>query len=65
MGAFFFGCLRVGFGTPEDSFDVAAGTEEGACRRELKDEMNSIDCGDSPSKLLKWSAASCFDNVEA
>lgn len=59
----------MGFGTPDDSDgwdeDPACGFEFGFCRRELKDEMNSIDCGDSPSKLLKWSAASCLESVAA
>jgi hypothetical protein len=31
---------------------------EEACRRELKEDMNSMDPADSPSRLLKCSAAS-------
>jgi hypothetical protein len=59
-------------GTPVDDEDC-----EGACarggvcealgslRRELKEDMNSIEAGDSPSRLLKCSAASCFERVAA
>jgi hypothetical protein len=66
MGAFFLGCFRVDFGTS----DGAEALEElavvvGFWRRELKLEMNSMDCGDSPRRLLKWSAASCFERVAA
>lgn len=68
-GAFFFAGLRMLLGTPEASFDAEVAcdfeVEAGSCRRELKEEINSMDCGDSPSRLLKWSAASCFDNVAA
>lgn len=38
---------------------------EGSWRLELKEEMNSIDCGDSPKRLLKCSAASALERVEA
>ena len=37
----------------------------GSCRRELKEDMNSIHCGESPRRALKCSAASCFVSVEA
>jgi hypothetical protein len=58
-------------GTSDVEDEEAAAEEDGvvegfvSCRRALNVEMNSIDCGDSPSRLLKCSAASCFDNVEA
>lgn len=61
--------LRLLFGTPEDSDDwdggAGCGFAAGFCRRELKDEMNSIDWGDSPRRLLKCSAASCGESVAA
>lgn len=37
----------------------------GSDLRELKEEMNSITCGESPSMLLKCSAASFLERVEA
>jgi hypothetical protein len=47
----------VFLGTPEDSFDAGVAcdfeVEAGSCRRELKEEINSIDRGDSPRRLLK------------
>ena len=57
-------------GTPDMSFDcvVDCGFEEveaGSCRRALKVEMNSMDCGDSPRRLVKCSLASCFESVAA
>lgn len=59
-GAFFLGCLLLGLGTPEFSLDwdeeaCACGFDDdaGSLRRELKDEMNSIDCGESPRSCLK------------
>jgi hypothetical protein len=56
-GAFFLAGLRVLLGTPEVSFDAGVAcdfeVEAGSCRRELKEEINSIDCGDSPRRLLK------------
>ena len=68
-GAFFFGALRVDLGTPEDSFacevDCDFEFEDGSCRRELNEEMNSIDWGDSPSRLLKCSAASSLERLAA
>lgn len=68
-GAFFLGALRVLLGTPEDSDgcdeEDACGLEFGFCRRELKEDINSIDWGDSPNRLLKWSAASCLESVAA
>lgn len=55
-GAFCFGVLR-GLGTPDASFEgvvvLEAEAEVGSLRLELKEDMNSIDCGDSPSRLLK------------
>lgn len=63
------GALRVLLGTPEVSFEGGVAcdfdVEAGSCRRELKEDMNSIDWGVSPRRLLKWSAASSFDNVAA
>ncbi len=62
------GPLRAGLGTPEDSFDGPEDCDldsEISCLLELKEDMNSIDCGDSPRRLLKCSAASCFDRVLA
>lgn len=37
----------------------------GAFRRELNDEMNSIDCGVSPRRPLKCSTAACTERVFA
>jgi hypothetical protein len=37
----------------------------GSARRELKDEMNSMTCGESPSRLVKCSAASFLESVDA
>ncbi len=50
--------------------DVAAagfgcGLALGSARRELKVEMNSMTWGESPSMLLKCSAASSLDSVAA
>jgi hypothetical protein len=59
----------VVLGTPENSFpcevDCGFGLEGGSCRRELNEEMNSIDWGDSPSRLLKCSAASSLERLAA
>ena len=66
MGGFFFTCFRIGFGTSDNEEGCAE--EDGcveSCRRALKVEMNSMDCGDSPRRLLKWSAASCLDKDSA
>ena len=54
-GAFFFFAARTGLGTPESDCVVCSdsGFEAGSLRRELKEEMNSIDCGDSPRRFLK------------
>lgn len=56
-GAFFFAGLRMLLGTPELSFESCVASdfdlEAGSCRRELKEDMNSIDCGVSPRRLLK------------
>jgi hypothetical protein len=49
MGFFFFRGRGVGGGTDDD----VAEDDEGSERRELKDEMNSIDCGVSPRSSLK------------
>ena len=60
--------LRVGFGTPGSAaweVDCDADDAVGSPRRELNDDINSIDCGDSPKRLLKCSAASCFERVNA
>lgn len=54
-GGFFFLSARAGRGTPESDCVVCSdsGFEAGSLRRELKEAINSIDCGDSPRKLLK------------
>jgi hypothetical protein len=56
-GAFFLGVLRLLLGTPDASLDGVAvrefEAEAGSLRLELKEDINSIDCGDSPSRLLK------------
>jgi len=42
------------FGTPDDTFEGCEfGVDVGSCLRELKEEINSIECGDSPRRLLK------------
>lgn len=68
-GAFFLGVLRLVLGTPDASFDGVAvrdvEAEAGSLRLELKEDINSMDWGDSPRRLLKWSAAPCFDSVVA
>jgi hypothetical protein len=38
---------------------------EGSCRRELKEDIKSIDCADSPKRLVKCSEASGLERVEA
>jgi hypothetical protein len=79
-GAFFFFWPRCGLGTPSISLpcgvllaealpDVVPGVLAdafafGSARRELKDEINSMTCGESPSKLVKCSAASSFERVD-
>jgi hypothetical protein len=73
-GAFFFGA-RVDFGTAEDAEEEASVVTalawlvveefDAGWRRELKEDMNSIDAGDSPRRLLKCSAASCGGRVDA
>ena len=70
MGAFFLGALRCVFGTPaSEEFTVwGAGVGfagVGACLRELKEDINSIDWGDSPRRLVKCDTASCFERVLA
>lgn len=54
MGGFFLGCFRAVRGTSETE-DAGVEADGGAmsCLRELNVEMNSMDCGDSPSRLLK------------
>lgn len=70
-GAFFFGGRLEIFGTPLSKFvldcdGVLTGTgARGAFRRELNDEMNSIDCGVSPRRPLKCSTAACTERVFA
>lgn len=68
-GAFFFLGPRTGLGTLAERSSCACAEEEeveaGSLRRELKEDMNSIDCGDSPRMPLKWSAALCLESVPA
>jgi hypothetical protein len=69
MSAFFFLGRGALLGTPSDKscwgVDCGMEFEVGLCLRELKEEMNSIDWGDSPRRLLKCSAASCLERVVA
>ena len=67
--------LRVDFGTASVVSDDEAGAEPdaaddsvavvGSFRRELKDEMKSTAWGESPSRLLKWEAASGLEREAA
>ena len=67
--------LRLDLGTASAVFDDEAGAEAatdgdalavvGSFRRELKDEMKSTAWGESPSRLLKWEAASGFEREAA
>jgi hypothetical protein len=56
-GVFFFFGPRVGLGTPPDRSSCGVCREEvgglGSFRRALKEDMNSIDCGESPRMPLK------------
>ncbi len=48
------GGFRIDLGTWDGADNCEdVDVEVGSCRRELKLEMNSIDCGDSPRRLLK------------
>lgn len=67
--------MRFDFGTASGRSDdeggagPAAGDKpiavEGSFRRELKDEMKSTAWGESPSRLLKWAAASGLEREAA
>ena len=57
-GAFFFFGPRVGLGTPAERSSCGVECElnedrVGSLRRELNEDMNSIDWGDSPRMPLK------------
>lgn len=74
MAAFFFFGLAGRLGTPSTSdagcetgceLVAGAGAGLGSWRRELKVDMNSMACGESPRRFLKWSAASALESVFA
>lgn len=71
MAAFFFFGFAGRLGTPSTSeagWEVGwervagAGAGLGSWRRELKLDMNSMACGESPKRFLKWSAASTLES---